>query len=174
MFHSSDKISEVPQLDSPRRFPALLFEQLSCSCSRRSPSFCAVHCLRWGQSDHRGPGQLGQGMLQNQGMLNRGGWCPNLSCCPCKSSTYSALSNVFLAYPHCWKEGAKIQGSHRQNRGRKNWYLFLFVLHISFYRLKKCSLCPIVWCLFFILVVYGITTGFGKFARTVIPISKLE
>uniref|UniRef100_A0A8C2QRG2 Histidine ammonia-lyase n=1 Tax=Capra hircus TaxID=9925 RepID=A0A8C2QRG2_CAPHI len=48
-----------------------------------------VHRLRWGRSDHRGPGQLGQGTLQNQ-------------------------------------------------------------------------------------VVYGITTGFGKFARTVIPVSKLE
>uniref|UniRef100_A0A0E9VQ24 Uncharacterized protein n=1 Tax=Anguilla anguilla TaxID=7936 RepID=A0A0E9VQ24_ANGAN len=26
----------------------------------------------------------------------------------------------------------------------------------------------------FPLVVYGITTGFGKFARTVIPVSKLK
>ena len=73
MFHSSDKISEAPHLDSARCFPALVFEQLSCSCSRRSPSFCVVHRLRWGRSDHRGPGQLGQGTLQNQGMLNREG-----------------------------------------------------------------------------------------------------
>lgn len=27
---------------------------------------------------------------------------------------------------------------------------------------------------FFVVVVYGITTGFGKFARTIIPVNKLE
>lgn len=29
-------------------------------------------------------------------------------------------------------------------------------------------------CLFCVPVVYGITTGFGKFARTVIPVHKLQ
>lgn len=31
-----------------------------------------------------------------------------------------------------------------------------------------------LFCFVFVLVVYGITTGFGKFARTVIPVNKLE
>lgn len=50
---------------------------------------------------------------------------------------------------------------------------------ILFIDLKKNDLHLMVPCLFvvvvfFPLVVYGITTGFGKFARTVIPVNKLE
>lgn len=64
-FYFSTLIAVIKSLMWPSL--VLLEAFLSPVQTHRDPFLCAVHRLRWGQPDHGGPGQLGQGALQNKG-----------------------------------------------------------------------------------------------------------
>lgn len=62
----------------------------------------------------------------------------------------------------------------KEKTGILFYVIQFFLLTFKKWPASNGTMSVIVLFCFFVLVVYGITTGFGKFARTVIPVSKLE